>query len=140
MWDDIRRALGSFNDGVLTWVDVDGYPVSVRTRPEPDDASRALRVTAPPGMEPKAGPASLLCHSHNEETWNLKAFLVRGRLEPDGDGWVLRPVAFVPGSGIGGPLDPVRTIVRARGAASRYLARRGLSRPAVPWDKIKSSY
>ncbi len=140
MWDDIRRALRKFDDGVLTWVGDDGYPVSVRTRPEPDDASQTLRVTAPPGLEIQPGPASVLCHSHNDETWNLKSCLVRGMLEPDGGGWVLRPVAFVPGSGIGGPLDPVRTIFRARGAANRYLARHGLSRPTIPWDRIKSCY
>ena len=140
MWDKLLNALRQFPDAVLTWVDEDGYPVSGRIRPEPDAAAQVLRFTPPAGLDLKAGPASLLAHSHNEETWKLKSFVARGRLEQDGTGWVFRPRSFIPGAGVGSLADQLRPMWATRAAAKRYLARRGLRRPTVPWDKIKSSY
>jgi hypothetical protein len=42
----------------------------------------------------------------------------------------------VPGAGIGGLVGLVRFIISSRRAANRYLARRGLARPAIPWAEI----
>jgi hypothetical protein len=140
MWNKLRRALALFPTVVLSWVDTDGYPVSVRISPEPLDGAGVLRFTPPADLEPRAGPASVLGHSHNEQTWNLKAFLARGLLEQDGAGWAFRPLTFIPGSGVGSPLDQLKPLLRLRPTAKRYLKRRHLSRPEIPWDTIKRSY
>ena len=139
MWDEVTKGLAQFPDAVLTSVDADGYPLSIRCRPRVDTATRVLRVPMQNGLELRPGPASLLCHSHDENLWNLKAFLVRGQIEPADGGWVFRPQKFIPGAGMGGPLGDLRAVVEARRAAKRYLTKRGLARPAIPWDKIKST-
>lgn len=139
MWNELRKALALFPTVVLNWVDEDGYPTSARITPRPDDSAETLRFDPPAGLAPREGPASILGHSHNARTWNLKAFLARGRLERDASGWVFRPSAFIPGQGVGSPLDQLKGTLRMRPTARRYLERHGLSRPTIPWDKIKGS-
>ncbi|MFN2221923.1 MAG: hypothetical protein PVJ75_08675 [Chloroflexota bacterium] len=68
--------------------------------------------------------------------WDLKSFLVRGRLE-EGDGtWLLQPVTLFSGNAAG-PLDIFKKLRQARKTSKRYLERRGLSLPEIPWDKIR---
>lgn len=68
--------------------------------------------------------------------WNLKAFAVAGMLEQDEEGWLVRPRRYVPGIGIGGVWSYVRYLVAARRNARRYLERRGLPRPKIPWEEL----
>lgn len=140
MWSDLRAALALFPAVVLTWPDDAGYPVSVRLAVEPSDALQVLRFAAPAGLELRAGPASVMSHSHDEQTWHVKSFMARGRLERDDQGWVFRPLTFIRGPGIGRIADQARWALRPRSTAKRYLAKRGLARPRIPWDKIKASY
>jgi hypothetical protein len=136
MWDDIVRNLADFPTAVLTAVDDTGYPFSVRCTPEPDDSTQTLRFHLPEGTGIRVGPAGLLCHRHDEQLWNLKSFLVPGNLERDARGWMLRPRRFVPGAGIGGLLGLLRFVRAGRRRTRRYLEKRGLARPTVPWDRI----
>jgi hypothetical protein len=136
MWPDIVRRLPQFPSAVLSGVDGSGYPVSVRCTPQPDGAAQVLRLALPAGLDLQPGPAWLLCHRHDERLWNLKAFAVPGRLEQDAAGWLLRPRRFLPGIGIGGLWSYVRYLVDARRNAHRYLERRGLPRPKIPWDEL----
>jgi hypothetical protein len=140
MWGKLLKALRQFPDVVLMWSDEEGYPVGGRIRPEPDRTTQLLRVTPPRSLKLQSGPASMLAHSHNEETWQLKSFVARGRLEQDEAGWVFQPLTFVPGAGVGSLTDQLRPLLTTRATAKRYLARRGLSRPPVAWDRIKDSY
>lgn len=136
MWDEIVEHLSDFESAVLTGLDAEGYPYSVRCRPRPDPATRVLRISLPDYAPVEPGPASLLCHRHDENLWRLKSFLVRGTLEREGRSWSLRPRRFLPAAGIGGPLGMVRFVVGSRRTARRYLERRGLSRPQIPWREI----
>jgi hypothetical protein len=139
MWAEIRRHLRGFPSPVLTGVDGDGYPVSIRCAPELDDTQRVLRVSLPGWTRIRKGPASLLCHGHNDLLWNLRSFMVRGTLEPGGgETWLFRPVRFVPGVGIGGLAGMVRFAITKRRAAGRYLERRGLQRPRIDWAQLKA--
>ena len=82
MWAEITKHLYQFESAVLSGLDEEGYPFSVRCRPYPDTSGpEVLTVWLPPGTPIRPGPASLLCHSHDENLWNLKSFLVRGVLE-----------------------------------------------------------
>lgn len=139
MWDEVTKGLAQFPDAVLTGVDADGYPLSIRCQPQVDTPNQVLRVPMQGGVDLRPGPASLLCHSHDENLWKLKAFLVRGRIEPADGSWVFHPQKFIPGGGMGGPLGDLRATVGARRTAKRYLTKRGLARPAIPWDKIKAT-
>jgi hypothetical protein len=97
-----------------------------------------LRFHLPEGAGIRIGPASLLCHKHDEQLWNLKSFLIRGELERDAGGWVFLPRHFVPGAGIGGLIGLLRFVRAGRRRTRRYLKKRGLARPAVPWDRIRA--
>lgn len=95
-----------------------------------------LRVEFPPGAPVQPGPAGLLCHSHDEKLWNLRSLLVQGRLEKDEDGWVFVPMRFIPGEGLHGKMSLLITLYHARRNTRRYLAKRGLPRPNIPWKDI----
>ena len=138
MWSEIVSNLAKFSSAVLSGTDAQGYPFSIRCTPEVDQAGQVLRLNLSASVPIQPGPASLLCHSHDELLWKLKSFLVRGRLEQDDRGWVLRPEKFIPGGGVGGPLGEMQAMIRTRAIANRYLEKRGLPRPKVPWDEIKA--
>ncbi len=70
--------------------------------------------------------------------WNLKSFLVRGRLEQGQGGWTFVSERFVPGAGIGGARGMVRAMIDMRRNAAGYLQKRGLARPRIPWDEIEA--
>jgi hypothetical protein len=99
-------------------VDGDGYPVSMRCAPQLDETEQVLRVSLPEWTRITQGPASLLCHEHNQLLWDLRSFMLRGTLEPTGgETWLFRPTRFVPGIGIGGPAGMVRFALSKRRAA-----------------------
>jgi len=139
MWVDVRRHLRDFASPVLTGVDGDGYPFSIRCSPVPDEAQHVLRVSVPGWTRIRPGPASLLCHGHNQLLWDLRSFMVRGTLEPaSGETWLFRPTRLVPGIGIGGLAGMVRFALAKRRTARRYLERRGLARPRIDWAQLKA--
>ena len=141
MWADISRYLPKFNSAVLSGLDTAGRPFSVRCHTQADSANQVLRLqtdavgfaqwAAP--LEP--GPACLLFHKHDDRLWNLLSFVVRGTLERNEQGWALRPVQFIPGVGIGGLMSYVRFLVDGRRTTNRYLRKRGLARPSIPWHE-----
>ncbi len=136
MWDEIVRLLPRFESAVLTGVDADGYPYSVRCKPAVDSSARLLRVQLPTYSPIQAGSASLLCHSHDENLWNLRSFLVRGNLSREEGDWVFQPQRYVPGAGVEGIRGMARFVTGSRRNAKRYLQKRGLSRPRIPWKAI----
>ncbi len=140
MWAEITKHLYQFESAVLSGLNEAGYPFSVRCRPYPDaSGDEVLRVWLPPNTFLRPGPASLLCHRHDENLWNLKSFLVRGVLEKDAGGWSFQPNQFIPGPGIGGLPAMIRFFTRSRRNARRYLEKRGLARPRIPWDEINAA-
>lgn len=136
MWAEIVKYAPTFRDGVLSAPDHAGYPCSVRCRPGLDATAQVVRVTVPPGVALHPGPASLLCHSHDEQLWSLHSINVRGTLECDEQGWLLRPHQFIPGGGTGGILSMLKLIRDLRRTAARYLQKRGLPPPPIPWSSL----
>ncbi len=139
MWAEVRGHLRGFSSPVLTAVDGDGYPVSIRCQLSLDERQQALRLSLPGWARITPGPASILCHVHNQLLWDLRSFLIRGMLEPTGgDTWLFRPSRFVPGIGIGGLAGIVRFALAKRRTARRYLERRGMARPTIDWGQLKA--
>jgi hypothetical protein len=135
MWDSLLHYMSKFNSAVLTSLDAVGCPFSVRCQPQPDSTVRVLRLSLPEDTPLRPGPACLLFHKHDDRLWNLLSFVVRGTLEREGQGWILRPAQFVPGVGIGGLMSYVRFLVNGRRTTSRYLRKRGLARPRIAWHE-----
>lgn len=138
MWDEILKYLPKFESAVLTGVDAEGYPFSVRCRPRANEEARVLRAQLPEDVSIRPGRASLLCHEHDENLWNLRSFLVRGDLRRDGLEWSFYPNTFVPGVAVGGLRGMVQFVVGSRRTTNRYLRKRGMSRPVVPWKEINA--
>lgn len=136
MWDDIVKAIADFRTAVLSAIDASGRPYSVRCELQPDHGARVLRLRGEPGGALTPGPASILCHSHNEQLWNLKGLGIRGQLERDAAGWFVRPTQFIPDRASGSPVRQINGVLALRQTASSYLSRRGLPTPEVPWSKI----
>ena len=136
MWTEIEKYHPLFESAVLNASDGEGYPYSVRCRPQLVRPAGILRIDFAGGTDVQAGPASLLYHSHDQELWNQKIFLLRGRLEEGGDGHVFRPEKFVPSIGTGGPLGTMRMVLGVRKATAAYLNKRNLERPRIPWAEI----
>ncbi len=135
-WRSVARELGHYDSAVVAGCDVDGYPVSVRCVPTADASTGTFSLPLSNDLGLVAGPAWLLCHSHDDRFWSLRSFGARGSLERTLDDWRFRPIAFVPG--LGGIVPMVRLFLAGRRRARRYLNSRGLVPPAVPWDRINA--
>lgn len=138
MWNEIVTHLKKFPTAVLTGIDADGYPFSIRCTPQVDEAGKRLNILRSADVPIQSGPAGLLCHSHNEELWDLKSFLVLGSLEQDEQSWVLTPRRFIPGGGLQGRVAEMKWAFTARANSGKYLKKRSLPRPEVPWDEYKA--
>ncbi|HEY5671610.1 MAG TPA: hypothetical protein VIS10_16585 [Anaerolineales bacterium] len=131
MWNRIARQVQSYSSAVLTFVEGNGYPFSVRCDPQYDRSQQVFRLHIPNQIALQSGPAGLLCHQHDKNLWNLKSMVLRGILEEDDKGWFFRPLQFIPG--MGGFFGYVRFVAQGRRLARNYLERRGLDRPTIPW-------
>jgi hypothetical protein len=120
------RHLSDFESIVPTGIDAEGYPYGVRNRPRIDPFERALLVDIRLETPVGPGPASLLCHRHDENLWNLKSLLVRGTLVRGDGEWTFRPERFVPGAGIRG--------ADGDGALRRGRAQDGRALPGEAWS------
>jgi hypothetical protein len=133
----ILKQLPGYEGAVLSWADADGMPCSARTRLEGCDGD-GLVVGRTSGRPLREGPASLLCHRHDERLWNLKSFGATGHIGPVGDRWVFTPERFLPGASSSDPRSLVRMVRSSRANARRYLDKRGLPWPDVPWHEYKA--
>jgi hypothetical protein len=135
VWAEAAKWLTKFPEAVVTAVDAEGYPVSVRqTAPRYDPETGQMPVAWPAGVAVAEGPASVLCHSHDEKVWNIKAMQIKGRLERSAGDWVFISTSFTPPPGM--LITFWRLSRNGRAAARRYLDKRGLTAPAVNWDAI----
>ena len=135
-WRAVARELGRYDSAVLAAHGTDGYPVSARCVPAPDERAGTFSLTLSDDPGFVAGPAWLLCHYHDLGLWSLRSFGARGSLERTPEGWRFRPATFVPG--MGGIVATARLFLAGRRRARRYLVSRGLLPPAVPWDRINA--
>jgi hypothetical protein len=95
-------------------------------------------VNLPADIDVQAGPAGLLCHFHDDLLWNQTNFIAYGALEPDASGWVFRATRLIEGAGAG--MGFMRQVRGGRSSAQRYLDKRGLSWPRVPWARLHALY
>jgi hypothetical protein len=137
-YDHAIGRLPAFRSAVLAAHDPEGRPTLLRVRPVARPADRAFAIEVPAGVGLREGRASLLCHSHDDKLDKLRSFVVAGILTHEGDDqWLLTPDRYIPGAPSGGPVTLYRAIRDLRAAAARYLDRRGLARPAIPWTEYQ---
>ena len=138
MWAEIEKYLPMFESAVLNVRDSEGYPYSVRCRTEQDRSAGILRLDLAAGEAIRPGLGSLLFHSHDEELWNQKVFILRGRLQGEPGEWVFRPEKFIPSLGTVGIRGTARFLFDVRKSTAAYLKKRNLPRPRIPWEEIEA--
>lgn len=138
MWSDAAERLADYDEAIVTALDPLGYPVSIRQpAPHYDPATGEFTVEWPTGLAVTAGPATVLCHSHNEKLWNIKQLQIKGRLDRRAGQWVFVTTDFrrSPTSQLGIFLRLARDM---RKSGKSYLGRRGLEKPTVNWKALKA--
>lgn len=139
MWDKLLKLIPAYSPVVFNAIDESGYPFSMRCRPVLDEKEKVLRIPASDYLKLQAGAASLLCHYHDEQLWNLTSFVVRGHIEIGTNEYIFHPTQFIDGAGTTFK-HQIRVIQEGRSAAKKYLEKRGLPRPKIPWDEVKARY
>lgn len=138
LFDEVVQITASYPNGVLSVIDETGYPLSVRCQPRADAQEQGLYITLPDRLPIQAGAASLLFHSHDELLDQLKSVTVQGALVRQGGEWLFKPERIIPGMGRSGFFAVLQdTLLTPRRNAKRYLEKRGLPRPRIPWDKLR---
>ena len=134
MWAEAAKWLGKFDETVMTALDANGYPVSIRVDPRNYDAATGrLAAPLPSALRIVEGPADLLSHYHDEKMWHLNAIQVKGRIENRDGAWVFQSTKFDAPS----KLAIFQFLANTRTAAQKYLDKRGLQRPPINWPAVK---
>lgn len=135
MFRELARLFTRYESAVLSYTDARGYPVSLRVSPSVSASEAVVKLGLAADLEVEGAPASLLVHDHDDALWKQTSTLVRGRIVPREHTHVFVPTVIVPGIEQG-PRAFVRFIVEGRRATARYLAKRNLPRPEIPWTDI----
>ncbi|XVU20816.1 pyridoxamine 5'-phosphate oxidase family protein [Actinoplanes sp. CA-054009] len=128
------EVLADYPTAVLAARDATGAPLLVRTNVV--STASGYEVQVPEDVAVTAGPASLLVHRHDDKLDKLHSASVVGTLAAAGAGtWTLTPARLIePGARHKSKAsDQLKLIRGLRATADRYLAKRGLARPEVPW-------
>ncbi|MEU4038974.1 pyridoxamine 5'-phosphate oxidase [Streptomyces collinus] len=128
--------LGRAPSAVLAARDASGAPVLARTLARPTPSGYLVEV--PEDCPVEDGPAGLLVHRHDERLNHLYNAFVRGTVQRTEAGRLLVPSAVVEPMGSGRARDALRVLRQTKRSTDRYLARRGLSRPRVEWDRFRA--
>ncbi|MEU4084665.1 pyridoxamine 5'-phosphate oxidase family protein [Streptomyces aureus] len=128
--------LARASSAVLAARDASGAPVLARTVPRPTPSGYLVEVPADCPVED--GPAGLLVHRHDERLNHMYNAFVRGTVERTEAGRLLVPSTVIEPMGSGRASDAWRVLRQTKRSTDRYLARRGLSRPKVEWDRFRT--
>jgi hypothetical protein len=147
MWNKILAGRAqAYPSGVLTIVDEDGYPFSVRCTVQFDEAREQVTFSAlSPLIGGRQGSACLLFHRHNQVLEDQYELMIRGALVDEGGSPVFRPSAFLTGTGSAtddqmphatNPVQLVQFMLLGRRKAREYLAKRGKPWPPIVFDDL----
>jgi hypothetical protein len=135
------RQLAGYPTAVLGALDAQGAVALVRTTPQP--AGDRFAVAAAAGVDLAAGRAGLLVHRHDEKLAGVHFALVCGQIArpgvPAGPGdWLFTPDRVIEPVSSSSPASAIRSLRNVRATTARYLAKRGLERPAIPWRQYRA--
>lgn len=148
MWNEkLAACVDPYPTGVLTTVDVSGYPLSVRCAARLDHASHTVSFPDLPAIAATwRGKACLLFHRHNDRLEGLHQLVLKGELVERDGALVLQGVDFVTANGrvdsdelphAGTPVHMLRFFLLGRRKAREYLKKRGEPWPPIPYDDIE---
>ncbi|MEO8607212.1 MAG: hypothetical protein ABI690_04990 [Chloroflexota bacterium] len=139
LYDAAAAILEAYPSAVISLVGTDGYPLSLRCNPVVDKTQGVLKIQLPDNLPLAAGDASLLCHSHNEELFDLRSVTIEGRLEKMGDIWQFRATKLTQVMGRSKFLEFIQDVIlKPRRNTKRYLEKAHLPRPSIDWARLKA--
>jgi len=140
---------GEYSTAVLSIVDSDGYPVSVRCLACLDSARQVYTFPTPPAQAMNwSGKACLLFHQFNERLEGLRQIVILGELVCEEGVLTLEVSKFVTANGrqntdrmphASSPIHMLQFFWLGRRKARAYLAKRGAPWPPIPYDEIERS-
>jgi hypothetical protein len=147
MWNERLAALTrEYSTAVLSVVDADGYPVSVRCLVRLDPARQVFTFPAPPAEAISwRGKACLLFHQFNERLEGLRQLVILGELFCEEGLLTLQVSKFVTANGrqntdrmphASSPIHMLQFFWLGRRKARAYLAKRGTPWPPIPYEEI----
>jgi hypothetical protein len=152
--EGLLALIGDYPTAVLSWVQPDGYPVSVRCRARRLAGSERVTLEALPGIASGwRGRACLLLHMHDEHLEGLRQMVVKGTLAdgpPSESGLAPGTPEFLVSAVVtangrsdtdrmphaGAPLHMLQFLRLGRRQARAYLRKRGTPWPPIPYDDI----
>ena len=148
MWNERLAALTSeYSTAVLSIVDSDGYPVSVRCLAHLDPARQIFTFPTPPAQAMSwRGKACLLFHQFNERLEGLRQIVVLGELVCEEGLLTLQINKFVTANGkentdrmphASSPIHMLQFFWLGCRKARAYLGKRGAPWPPIPYDEIE---
>jgi len=148
MWNErLAKRASNYSTGVLSIVDADGYPMSVRCTANLDASRQVFTFPTPPALAANwRGKACLLFHQFNERLEGLKQMVILGELVSENGLLTLHVSKFVTANGrpntdqmphASSPLHMLQFFLLGRRKSRAYLARRGTPWPPIPYDEIE---
>ncbi|HET8841573.1 MAG TPA: hypothetical protein VFN35_08905 [Ktedonobacteraceae bacterium] len=148
MWNKrLAARTQSYSSGVLSIVDANGYPLSVRCTVCLNETGHVFTFPTPP---PQAlswrGKACLLFHQHNERLEGLRQLVILGELVCEEGLLTFLASKFVTSNGrqdtdqmphAASPLHLLRFLWLGWRSARTYLARRRGPWPAIPYEEFE---
>lgn len=150
MWNKRLAALTSeYSTAVLSIVDPEGYPASVRCLACLDPARQVFTFPTPPAQAMSwRGKACLLFHQFNERLEGLRQIVILGELVCEEGVLTLQVSKFVTANGrqnndrmphATSPIHMLQFFWLGRRKARAYLAKRGTPWPPIPYEEIERS-
>ena len=147
MWNErLAKRASNYSTGVLSIVDADGYPMSVRCTARLDASRQVFTFPTPAQAANWRGKACLLFHQFNERLEGLKQMVILGELVSENGLLTLHVSKFVTANGrpntdqmphASSPLHMLQFFLLGRRKSRAYLARRGTPWPPIPYDEIE---
>lgn len=148
MWNKQLASLAaSYSTGVLSIVDQDAYPLSIRCQVQVDTEREFFTISNPPAWAASwRGKACLLFHTHNERLQGMRQMVVLGELVDEDGVLILHVTKFVTANGrqdsdemphAASPFHMLRFFWLGWSNARKYIAKRGAPWPPIPFDEIE---
>jgi hypothetical protein len=139
LYDDLAAILEEYPSAVISLVGDDGYPLSLRCNLILNHADAIFNIQLPANLPLADGEASLLCHSHNEQLFDLRSVTIEGRLEKTGDMWQFHATKMTQVMGRSKFLEFIQdVIIKPRRNTKKYLRKANLPRPKISWARLKA--
>ncbi len=150
MWNEqLGNLINTYPTAILSIVQSDGYPVSIRCQVRVDPQHQRIFIDHPPLLAIAwQGSASLLFHQHDEHLERLRQLLLLGMLESTEGRLIFSVEKFVTANGrsdsdqmphASSPLHMLKFFFTGWRQARAYIARRGKPWPAIPYEEIARS-